>query len=278
MSRNLSASNIAWDSRDDAAVAELLRAEGFTGVEIAPTVRWAAPLDVPAADVAAYREWWEERGLPIVALQSLLYGRPDLVLFGPEPARRALVEYLIGIIELAAQLGARALVFGSPANRRRGPMPMAEAIEIAVEFFREVGTVAAAHGTVLCLEPNPPEYGCDFITTTAAAVAMVERVGSAGVMVQGDLGAMTIVSDPPATAIALAGVSLAHFHASEPDLAELGSTPSGVGPHEDAARALHERGYDGWVSIEMRRVDDRATSVERVRRAAALVRRVYAET
>ena len=94
MSRRLSISNIAWDPRDDhrggrtCSGAEWVQA----GVEIAPTVRCGPiPLAVSKADVLAYRAWWESRGIAIVALQSLLYRRDDLELFGSEQTRHVLL-------------------------------------------------------------------------------------------------------------------------------------------------------------------------------------------
>src|SRR5689334_9262065 len=134
----LAASNIAWDPSEDDAVATILRERGFTGVEIAPSKRWESPIDATKKELASYRAEWKNRGLQIVAMQALLFGRPDLQLFGSETVRRALREYLTSLIEMASGLGAHALVFGSPKNRKRGKMTLDEATGIAVEFFREL--------------------------------------------------------------------------------------------------------------------------------------------
>src|SRR5690348_7446484 len=100
MSRlRLAVSNIAWMPEEDDAVAEVLCREGVGGVEIAPTKWRERPLHASAGDVAAFRRTWEDRGLPIVSMQSLLYGRPDLQLFGDENKRTATVEYLRRMID-----------------------------------------------------------------------------------------------------------------------------------------------------------------------------------
>jgi D-psicose/D-tagatose/L-ribulose 3-epimerase len=263
----LAASNIAWDPSEDDTVALILRSRGFSGVEIAPSKRWESPTEATEKEIVAYRDEWAKRGLPIVAMQALLFGRPDLQLFGPQGARRALGEYLTAIIELAHGLGARALVFGSPRNRKRGTMPLAEATDIAVEFFRELGTVAASRECVLCIEPNPPIYDCDFINTTAEAVALCERIASRGVKVNGDVGAMAANEENPETTLSAAMSWLGHFHASEPQLAEISDGPL----HRTASRQLRAAEWPGWVSIEMRapernRVDTIAAAAERVSR------------
>lgn len=265
--RRLAISNIAWDAHDDAEVAALLAREGMNGVEIAPTKWRPDPLNATAAETARYRGMWEDRGLPIVALQALLFGRPDLQLFGD--SRPRLAEYLERVIELGAALGAHALVFGSPKNRLRGAMPLAHATTIAVDFFREIGDYAAEHGVVLAIEANPPEYGCDFITTTAEAIALAESIANPGIGVNGDLGGITMSGDDVAASIARAGALLAHFHASEPELAELGTAGA---DHAAAARALGAAGYEGWVSVEMK-----AVGVEGVRRAVRRARGRYGE-
>jgi D-psicose/D-tagatose/L-ribulose 3-epimerase len=263
----LAASNIAWDPSEDDPVAVILRQHGFAGVEVAPSKRWESPIDASKNEIAAYRDEWHKRGLPIVAMQALLFGRPDLQLFGPEDARRALGDYLAAIIELAHGLGARALVFGSPRNRRRGAMPLDEATDIAVEFFRALGAGAASRDCMLCIEPNPSMYDCDFINTTAEAVALCERIASPGVKVNGDVGAMAANEENPETTLSAAMSCLGHFHASEPKLAEVGDGPL----HKMASRQLRAAEWPGWVSIEMRapahnRVETIAAVAERVSR------------
>ena len=113
----LAVSNIAWPADADAEAATMLVAHGAAGVEVAPARVCDRPWEAPADRVMAYRRFWEDRGLPIVALQALLFGRPDLVLFGDAAARRLLREQLVAIINLAAGLGAQRLVFGSPSRR-----------------------------------------------------------------------------------------------------------------------------------------------------------------
>lgn len=265
----LAASNIAWEPGEDDAVADVLREHGFAGVEIAPSKRWDSPMDATPKQIAAYRAAWEHRGLKVVAMQALLFGRSDLQLFGSATVRRALREYLIALVEMAHGLGAHALVFGSPKNRKRGKMSIDEANAIAVEFFREVGAVAASRGCVICIEPNPPVYDCDFINTTAEAVALCKAVASRGFKVNGDTGAMMTNGEDPARTIESSLPALVHFHASEPALAELAHEAH----HQGAAAALRAGKYDGWVSIEMRATDK--NHVEAVARAASLVHRIY---
>lgn len=244
----LAVSNIAWEPHENDVIAELLRREGVTGVEIAPTKWRERPFDASPGDSALYRRSWEDRGLRVVSLQSLLFGRPDLQLFTGPAERAALSDYLRRVIDFGASLGAQALVFGSPKNRLRGSLALNEALEIAAEFFRALGPYAAARDVALCIEANPVDYGCDFVTTTAEAVELCRLVDHPAIRVNADLGGMTLAGEEPGRAIEEAKEFIAHVHASEPHLAELGAGAK----HEAAGRALREIGYRGWVSVEMR--------------------------
>jgi D-psicose/D-tagatose/L-ribulose 3-epimerase len=196
--RRLTISNIAWEPREDDAVAAILRGEGVGGVEIAPTKWREQPLEATEAEVAAYRRAWEDRGLRITSLQALFFGKPELQLFGDAATRTAMADHLRGMIDLAARLGARSLVFGSPRNRVRGSVPLAAATQVASEFLREIGVHAVSRDTVVCVEANPVEYGCDFVTDTPQAVELCRAVDHPGVRVNGDLGGMTMSGEDPA--------------------------------------------------------------------------------
>ena len=245
----LAVSNIAWPVEADELVAAVLRGHGVEGVEIAPTKIWPQPLEASTLAVRAHRQSWEDRGLPVVSMQSLLYGRPDLTIFDDAATRQRTRDYLAGIIDLAGELGAKALVFGSPGNRRRGSLSREEADEIALPFFREVGRLAAERGIDFCLEPNPTEYECDYATNAAEGYELVSRADQDGFALHLDTAAMTLAADPPGQAIARHVNWLRHFHVSEPYLAPIGN--GGV-DHELFATALRECGYDRWVSVEMK--------------------------
>lgn len=243
----LAVSNIAWPAGCDSAAAELLRRHGATGVEIAPTMVWPKPLDASEAEIRAHRAFWEQRGLSVVALQALLFGRPDLTLFETTERRERTFAYLDRIMWIGELLGAGVLVFGSPKNRRIGERPLIEAHTEAVEFFRRIGDRATRRQLVFCIEPNPPEYGCDFIATTAEGAKLVAAIGHPGLGLHLDAGGLALSGETAADA---GMVRPRHFHISEPHLKPIGT---GGAPHAKYAADLHELRYDGWRSIEMRR-------------------------
>jgi D-psicose/D-tagatose/L-ribulose 3-epimerase len=243
----LAISNLAWPAAADGEVAFLLPSYGVEGVELAPTRVWPAPDQVSRSEIRACRSFWESAGLEIVAFQALLFGKPELSVFGTPAVRRRAADYLRKIIALAGQLGARALVFGSPKNRQRGELTWEEALTVAVPFFRALGEEAQGWGVCLCIEPNPVEYGCDFVTCIDEGIALVDAVAHPGFGLHLDTGGMKLAQESPARGIARAGQRSRHFHVSTPYLKAIEPDPL----HAECARALRQVGYQGWVSIEM---------------------------
>jgi D-psicose/D-tagatose/L-ribulose 3-epimerase len=243
-------SNLAWHPEEDESIVSVLGRAGAEAVELAPGKVWPDPVSVPAAEARQARSWWEDRGLPVVALQALLFGRPDLQLFGPGAVRRELGDRLRRLCELAAHLGASVLVFGSPRNRARGETAAEEAFDIAVRFFADVGLAARSCGVVVCIEPNPPVYGCNFVTDVDEAIALVDAVGSPGFGLHFDTACVTLAGQDVGPAVVDAGSRIRHVHVSEPDLGPVGS-PTGKVDHEAVARSLRAVGYEGFASIEM---------------------------
>jgi D-psicose/D-tagatose/L-ribulose 3-epimerase len=265
----LAISNIAWRPADEPAVIQLLQDLGIRGLEVAPTAVWPRLDAVTEAQATAFRSAWETRGIAIVARQAILYGRPDLQLFGTAAGRADLLAYLMAVFRLASWLGAGPLVFGSPRNRVAGDLPEKERTRIATDFFRRAGDAAAAADVVLCMEPNPVEYGCDFVQSLHEAHSLVDRVASPGFAVQADSAAMTLAHDAPG--VLEAGALPRHFHISEPFLAPVGS--GSAVDHPGYAAVLRRLEYNGWCSIEMRA--PAADILPTARRALEFARDIY---
>jgi sugar phosphate isomerase/epimerase len=265
-------SNIAWRIEEEAAVADLMAALGVRGVEVAPPKLGPDPAAWTPAVVSAYREFWSRRGVSIVAMQALLFGRPDLVLFGNDAQRAALLDHLEHVFRLGGGLGAGPMVFGSPKNRLAGDLSADQARAVAVRFFRAAGDLAARHGTCLCIEPNPPEYGCDFVTTAREARALVREVASPGFGLHIDAAALHMAGEGP-DVLRECGPDIRHFHASEPMLAQVKSR--GAVDHAAFARTLRELRYPHWVSIEMRPHADDVDHLPLAQESLEFVTEVY---
>jgi sugar phosphate isomerase/epimerase len=249
----LAISNLAWQPHEDVRVAELLQQLEVKGVEIAPTKIWQNPLGATEAEIDSYRCFWHSYNIEIVALQSLLFGRTDLTIFTSEIKREETKAYLLKIIELGYNLGAKVLVLGSPKNRQIGNLEPHEVEVIAIPFFRELGDAAAKYEMKFCIEPNPTIYDCDFINNSRSGLELVNSTNSRGFGLHLDTAGMTLSRENIPVALSDCYPELCHFHISEPYLQTIGT---GEVEHKLFARSLQELKYDHWVSIEMKSQDN----------------------
>lgn len=253
----ISISNIAWQLEEEEKIAQIMQEMAIQGVEIAPTKIWPSPLSATRQEIEEYRNFWQSRGIEIIAMQALLYGRPDLTIFESEQQRKETINYLIGIIELGSKLGAKVLVFGSPKNRQIKQFSSSEAEEIAIDFFFQLGEIAVKHGLIFCIEPNPIDYGCDFIINSRQGFDLVNKTHSLGFGLHLDLAGMTLSGEEIKPALEYGISRLCHFHISEPFLGEVGEEKV---DHQTYGQALKDFDYQGWKSIEMRAQDSQDNS------------------
>ena len=125
-------------------------------------------------------------------MQALLFGTTGLNVFGESKRQDAMLEHLRAVCRIGAGLGSTRLVFGSPKNRDRSGLNDSQALEQAVSFFRRLGNAAQEHGVIICLEPNPTQYGANFMTTSDETAFVVAAVDHEAIRMQFDTGALTI--------------------------------------------------------------------------------------
>jgi sugar phosphate isomerase/epimerase len=241
-------SGIAWDVAEDAEVAELLLRHGVDAVDIAPGKYFHDPEAATSADIRAVKKAWSDRGIELTGMQSLLFGTTGLNLFGSEASRAAMLRHLARLCQIAGELGATRLVFGSPKNRDRSGVDDASALEIATGFFRALGAAAAAEGVRVCLEPNPSAYGANFMTNSEETAGVVAAVDHPAIRMQLDTGAITMNREDVEVALSRYGHLVGHVHASEPHLVPLGD---GGTDHAAAHDALARHLPEAIVCIEM---------------------------
>ena len=245
----LAISNIAWDPAEDAEVAALLQRHQVDAIDVAPAKFFADLRHAGDAEIARVRAWWAARGIELTGMQALLFGTSGFNVFGSVEVRAAMLDYLdVGVCRIGAGLGATRLVFGSPKNRDRTGASDAEARDIAVDFFARLGAIAGARGVTICLEPNPPRYGANFMCNSDDTAAIVAAVDHPAIKMQLDTGAITINAETPAEIVARYAALIGHVHASEPDLLPLGD---GTTDHGQVSAVLARLLPEHIVTIEM---------------------------
>lgn len=244
----LAISNIAWDTSEDEDIARLLNRYEVDAIDIAPGKYFPDPAKATDEGIARVRQWWSERGIEITGMQALLFGTAGLNVFGSGEVQDEMLHHLAAVCRIGAGLGATRLVFGSPRNRDRTGFSDEQAQLIAVSFFRRLGDIAQSNGAMICLEPNPPCYGANFMTTSAETAEVVRQVAHPAVRMQLDTGAITINGEDPLEVLDSCASLIGHVHASEPEIAPLGD---GGTDHVTVAKGLRRNLPEHIVTIEM---------------------------
>lgn len=248
------ASNIALPPYDHAAELRAAAELGLEGLEVAPSRVWRDTWEgLTAADIETYRATVESAGLRVVGLHSLFYDQTGLGMFVDAEARTRTLEFMVHLSKLCRDLGGRTLIYGG--GRQRGSIPLEEAFMRTIDFFGELSARIEMHGTVYCLEPLGPQK-MDFINSVNDSIRVVEAVNAASLAVQLDAEALADNDEITSETFVAANPYLVHVHANEPGFAVLGST--GAVDHAAIGGYLRDIGYDGYVSIEQRLLNENA--------------------
>lgn len=232
----------------------LTRELGYTGVEIAPfTLGQGGPLgdvrEVSAERRAEVKQQIADAGLDVVGLHWLLAKTTGFYLTSPDASvRRETSEYLKALAQLCGDLGGKVMVLGSPQQRNLLPGVTYEQAEAyATEVLKGAIGVCADQGVTVALEPLGPAEG-DFLNTAASAIRLAQMVDSPHCRLHLDVKAMSSEPDPIDQVIRASRDWTVHFHANDPNLLGPGMGEVDFTP---IFAALHETGYDGWVSVEV---------------------------
>ncbi|WOR56975.1 sugar phosphate isomerase/epimerase family protein [Citrobacter freundii] len=267
----ISISNLAWDVSEDKQVLSLLKEFKVDSIDIAPGKYFPTPSKAKTTDILAVRQWWNDKGIDILGMQSLLFGTQGLNVFGNKNIQDQLLSHLAEICRIGATLGARRLVFGSPKNRDRSGLSQDSAIDIANEFFHRLGNVASDEGVIICLEPNPEVYGSNFLTSSYETYEMVKLVAHPAIKMQLDTGAVILNNEDFLSVVKKTKDVIGHVHISEANLATVGDT---FKDHELLAAGLKSFLPDHPITIEMLAAKDE-NHIIAIRRALKHVTMTY---
>lgn len=267
----ISISNIAWDTSLDQDVAEILNHYGVPYIDIAPPKYFNDPSQVQPTDIVTVKRFWKERGIEPIGMQALLFGTQGLNVFGSTEIQQKLLDHLANICKIANQLNARKLVFGSPKNRDRSLLDDQQTQTTAVNFFNQLGEIAASEQVVICLEPNPECYNANFMTNSIDTAQVVTAINHEHIRMQLDTGAMNINQESPAEVIKAVAHLIHHIHISEPQLVPLNiDNPY----HQQVASAISEYLPNLDMTIEMLTTKNQA-SLSEIASAIEVVQKIY---
>jgi len=124
----------------------------------------------------------------ISALQSLFYGIHGASLLKDDDSFAKLVRHHERLVDLAANAKIQFLIYGSPGTRAGRLASLSEGIIHA--RITQLANIAASKGVKLCFEVNSPKFGCEYLTTNAALLELLDLLSHPGLGLHLDVGQM----------------------------------------------------------------------------------------
>jgi sugar phosphate isomerase/epimerase len=230
-------------------VCQFVKTAGYDGLEVAPFTLAPRITDVTRERRALLRQQAADAGVEIIGLHWLLAGTQEFYLTSPDPAVRArTADYLVALAEACRDMGGTLMVFGSPKQRSLLPgVSPEQAFDWAAETFRQAMPAVADHGVSICMEPLSPAE-TDFVNTCDEAASLIRAVGHPAFTLHLDVKAMASEPTPTVDLIHRYAPAAGHFPANDANLRGPGFGDVDFVP---IFRALHDAGYDRWVSVEV---------------------------
>ncbi len=225
---------------------------GYTGVEIAAfTLVQESVNELSQTDRAELVQVMQGNGLDCVGLHWLLSPPPHGLHFTtPDAAvRQRTVQYLADLVDFCADLGGKVMIFGSPNQRSTDGISVEEAKK---NFAAGLAAVAdhAADRTVKVLVETLDSGQTDVVNTMAESLEIVQMVNHPAIGTMFDYHNTLDESDSLETLVRTYFDHIEHIQIQEMDGRHLG-TGDAVKTYVDSFRALHELGYDKWISLEI---------------------------
>lgn len=237
-------SNIAWNSYENIKVYELMNKYNISFLEIAPTkIFGSEPYTACHNQISRFLNELSFYPLKISSLQSLLYGKNNLKVFGSNSHET--LNYLKKAIELSEKLSSPVLIFGSPQNRIYNSQ--ATYLDEAITFFSSIGNYAANKNCKFCIEVNPPCYGTNFLTSQTEQFSFLNILNNKGLGLHIDLGSL-ILNHEDFEAIYPFVSYIDHIHLSLPYLEKI--TKDNIKVFSPLVPIL--KNYNKCLSIEMK--------------------------
>ena len=256
--------NEVFEKTPFSAACRLIKQIGYDGIEIAPFTLAELPASVTQARRAEYRAIMRDEGVSFVGLHWLMVSPAGLhVTTSDLQLRERSWNHIRQLIDLCADLGdGGVMVFGSPKQRNTVPgVSPAQAASIFADELSKVAPHAERRGVRILVEALPSNQS-DVVNTLAAAVSIVDTVGSPAVQTMFDTHNAADEVQPHTELVERYFGHIAHIHVNEIDGREPGTGTYDFDSLLDTLARLH---YKGYVSLE---VFDFTGGAEKIARGA----------
>ncbi|MBG90168.1 MAG: D-tagatose 3-epimerase [Verrucomicrobiales bacterium] len=222
---------------------------GYDAVEIAPFTIAPYVTDISADERKRIRAAADKHSIAISGLHWVLVKAEGMHLTDPDDkTREKTAQYLVDLVDCAADLGGNTIVVGSPKQRDlQEGVSFEQGWQWATDCFRRSVMRGEERGVTVCFEPLAPSE-TNFINTAEQAIEFVDQLHSPSFKIILDCKAMSSESKPIPQVIKESWPNFAYFHANDENLKGPGF---GNTDFKAIGAALREVGYKGVVSVEV---------------------------
>jgi sugar phosphate isomerase/epimerase len=181
----------------------------------------------------------------ICALQSLFFGVHGVSLLKDEDSFVKLVRHHERLVDLASNAEVRFLIYGSPGTRSGRIASLSDAAIHA--RIIQLANIAASKGIKLCFEVNSPKFGCEYLTTNAALLELLDVLSHPGLGLHLDVGQMLEEGIDVVPFVKANLNALVHLHLSASDFT---CEPDRIPLYSEVLALLRETNVDVVLEIQ----------------------------
>jgi len=242
-------SSIGWDDAQERAVLSA-NAGAFNLLEIVPSrifVSQERPTDIA-------KRYQDEYGLWTYSAQALFFNS-DVQSFEDTAATS---EHLLRVVRLAAPMGIKRFVLGSPSLRRGSPSCL-------MNVLKRLDSVLGDGDAIMCIEPISKRYGGNYFYTVEEIVNQIDFWNLQNVKTMLDTNNAWLQGDSPTKIFRHYLPYIAHVHISDSDN---GPLLNGY-DHRCINQLLHFHQYKQGVVRELVKAHDHPEDYARFRQIYA---------
>ena len=235
-----------------------IAAIGYDGLELMADVPHAWPAGLLEGPKRAIKQAMEQHSLAFSNVNAFMmnaindYRHPFLhpsFIEADEGYRRVRIDHTRRALDLCAELGAPHITT-EPGGPLAPGQSRSAAIDLFVESLKPLADHAAERGVLLLIEPEP----FLLLETSDQYLEVAERVNSAAIGLNFDVGHAFCVSEDIPRAIAKLASHIRHYH-----LEDIAATREhhhlipgeGAIDFAEVIEAIRQTGYDGWLTVEL---------------------------
>jgi sugar phosphate isomerase/epimerase len=179
-------SNIGWDFEKNDEIFEVLQKNKISYVEIAPTKICDWDDKDLLKKIKSYKKKLKKYNLKACGLQSIFFNK-NINIF-KEPNK--FIQHFKHVIEIGKLLDVKYIVYGSPKTR---VISEGDNLDVFINSFIEISKIDK--NINICIEPNPEEYGCNFITNMIECENIVKKINKTNIKTHIDISEVIINSE-----------------------------------------------------------------------------------